>query len=1041
MRIQWWRIGRFGRWTGVESGPLPPGLVVIYGPNEAGKTTLLQFIRAMMFGEAWRDRSPYWPEEGSVAGALGVRLEDGRNAVVERYADRRRREFSLLFSDGTRAGEEQWRALLGGVDRFVYDNLFAFGLGELERPETLQDRRLAARLYSAGAGLRGADVAAVEQDLLRRMEQRYKVRGKRPKINDLLREWRECEAQIRRLGHPGAEYEQVAAALARCDAEERELAEDRRRLRERREELARIQQLRKLWEARERTAAEWAELSELPDVDPETVTRIDGLAERVKELRASLEREETRLARWREEREGGGEEDVLWRERERVMRALEGRTREAALDEERARLVREREELAAREADLVRRLGPVAGGEASEGVPTPARAEAAALWRAVEREERRWRDAVEACARREMLLEQAVSDLRRLEERVREEEARDLGDPPGERREWLRRLREIRSSRLEEEARIEALDAARRTMEAARDTSHRRVWAVLLAVGAGAAVAVAAVAAGLPLPAGAALFAAAVAAAFFLARTSPDRSRRRSDWERQRAQRQEALERRIREEAEWARRLFGREDWSEEDAGRLEREWEDALRRQAALSERRRQAEELRREVEAHREVLESERRKLDQIAEEREEALRVWRRWLEERGFPPEWDGARTEAALEWIDRLSDIRRRKREIEGRLGELEAEREAWRRELRSLCELGGVVLRRRDGWESEACLALEERLAAAQDRLRRAEQRARMIRDGEERMRETAGLVNRLEEELVRERAALGAESEEEWRRLRPRFLRRRECREQRRTLEEQMRRLAEEIGRPDLLREVPGWDGDRLAGALSELEREEDRIHRRMRELGEQRSELEARRRELEGGRSLSWWLQRREETAERLRREAEGWAVDALALYLLTRTKERYERERQPGVMKRASTIFAALTAGRYRRIGVPLDGGPWYAEDAGGRRWPLEQLSRGTAEQLYLSVRLASLEELQERGVRLPVMMDDVLVNFDPERRRRAVRVLAEMARDRQIFYLTCHPEAVADFRSAVPGLPVLDWSENGGGAGAERRMERG
>ena len=68
---------------------------------------------------------------------------------------------------------------------------------------------------------------------------------------------------------------------------------------------------------------------------------------------------------------------------------------------------------------------------------------------------------------------------------------------------------------------------------------------------------------------------------------------------------------------------------------------------------------------------------------------------------------------------------------------------------------------------------------------------------------------------------------------------------------------------------------------------------------------------------------------------------------------------------------------------------------------------QLSRGTTEQLYLSIRLGLAQELARRGVALPLVMDDVLVHFDPERARGMAEVLGVFAREHQVLFFTCHP----------------------------------
>ena len=67
---------------------------------------------------------------------------------------------------------------------------------------------------------------------------------------------------------------------------------------------------------------------------------------------------------------------------------------------------------------------------------------------------------------------------------------------------------------------------------------------------------------------------------------------------------------------------------------------------------------------------------------------------------------------------------------------------------------------------------------------------------------------------------------------------------------------------------------------------------------------------------------------------------------------------------------------------------------------------ELSRGTAEQLYLCVRLGLVAELSRTRVPLPVVMDDVLVNFDDERAAAMARVLAGFAAHHQLFFFTCN-----------------------------------
>ena len=83
----------------------------------------------------------------------------------------------------------------------------------------------------------------------------------------------------------------------------------------------------------------------------------------------------------------------------------------------------------------------------------------------------------------------------------------------------------------------------------------------------------------------------------------------------------------------------------------------------------------------------------------------------------------------------------------------------------------------------------------------------------------------------------------------------------------------------------------------------------------------------------------------------------------------------------------------------------------------------MSRGTREQLYLSLRFGLIREFGERTERLPVVVDEVLVNFDPKRAGRAARAFAKLANTNQVLVFTCHPETVALFTDVASETQVI------------------
>jgi uncharacterized protein YhaN len=139
-----------------------------------------------------------------------------------------------------------------------------------------------------------------------------------------------------------------------------------------------------------------------------------------------------------------------------------------------------------------------------------------------------------------------------------------------------------------------------------------------------------------------------------------------------------------------------------------------------------------------------------------------------------------------------------------------------------------------------------------------------------------------------------------------------------------------------------------------------------------------------------------------------AERWTVLALARHLLTRSRHVYEEAHRPAVVTAAERHFSAWTDGRYPRIIAPLGKQIEGAILADGRSVGIPALSRGCAEQLYLALRFGLVEHFVETsGEPLPIVMDDILVNFDPDRAHRAARSIKELSQTCQIIYFTCHP----------------------------------
>ena len=159
-----------------------------------------------------------------------------------------------------------------------------------------------------------------------------------------------------------------------------------------------------------------------------------------------------------------------------------------------------------------------------------------------------------------------------------------------------------------------------------------------------------------------------------------------------------------------------------------------------------------------------------------------------------------------------------------------------------------------------------------------------------------------------------------------------------------------------------------------------------------------------------------RRSEISARLERLEEIYEAAELGLTTLAQAKRELQRRFAPRIAQRAQALLGELTAGRYRRLTL--------AEDlsllaAAGEEDVLRDTlwrSEGTADQLYLALRLAVAEELTPH---VPLILDDALVRFDDKRLRSALEILNRMSLERQVILFTCQSREKAIYEALREG----------------------
>ncbi len=1058
MRITDLSINGFGIFKDVAITDLSPGLTLFEGRNEAGKSTLMSFIRAVLFG--FESRKPgqnrYEPLRGGKHGGwLTLLSEDETLYRIERSEGSSAGRLTVSDVEGHRYEEDTLQRLLYGTSKVLYQNVFAFGLGELQRLDTLHAEEVSHHIYTAGMGTGATPFAQVMSALEEEQGQLFKPGGKKPAINLLLTRLDEMQRQIRERQAIPDEYYVLREEIKKVD---RDLQHLRRQLHEAEQRLDWLGTLLRARTDWERMVTLKRELEDLPDIDSFPEGGIERLEQTERAL-GHLDRrrgELERTVRDLEERRAALHPDpVLLQHQETIQALSEDREHFRKLLEQvpmlRAKMESRRQAL----DGILLRLGPawddrrLADFDASIPMRERIRGfrDRLAPARQVAGEAAKRRDEAERVKKAK---EAEVDRLQRHLETLIPADAPVR--PPLEEREralhqWLHYhhqlelLRQRRRS-LQDMREPLAEQARGRKAEIVHLEVHKGMpaWAIFAIGVLFALLAAAAVSMDQWLLASGAIALGILLEGFLIwwkDRLGDERLSRLDELQRQH------------------HGLAGRARNVLEEVERLDAEQDDITRKMMELSalaagqafETLEAAEEARRALDAERRLVDrrldlearvqeeeeslvrllDEREALDQAShaadQTYEEAEEAWASFLATielaEGLTPDGalevlatvEGAKAQLR-EWTESAQAVQRTEQEISLAGEQINTVLESCGRGPIGLADAPSAILALRK--------ALGESLHARLEGDRLAEQLKEKQRELETVEAERARALEQRQSLL----AAAGAYDGEDFRRRAAIFKERagleREIRQHETALEvhagtaEGRQHLEERLStstRAELERESAEAEAHER-GPLAEA------LARKLQDKGRLEQQLQS----LEHNDRLSEALLEYQTLLAQLDQQAQRWAVRAVTRCLLDKARQTYERERQPAVLKQASEFFRAMTGGRYKRVIVPFGETRLEVELKNGRTQSTDRLSRGTAEQLYLSMRLAFVREYAKHAGPLPLVVDDILVNFDPDRARAAINVLAEIARTHQVLFFTCHPHVLAWFKEQTPDTVI-------------------
>ncbi len=1043
MKIESLQIDGFGHFSNRSFDNLNAPLTVVIGHNEAGKSTLLAFIRTMLFGFPGRLRAEHYPalNGGRHGGRLVALGDDGIRYTVERTEDTHGTALKITTSTGLQGSDEgMLRPLIGSSSRAVFESVFAFGLADLQDIKGLNASDASAQIYAAGMGA---------TNLPRAMKALEDARGKlftkggsNQEAAKLLNLLKDVEEKLEAARGDAAEY---AVLTSRRTELEVELDAANARVAAVSSRLGELANLKQAWN-------DWNELNEAeallnehpaqPGFPEDAVVRLDQAQQAVAaaELAEREAAQQHAIAEQRANAPVPGE--ILLAQRDRIAEITRGR---GAFEHSVADLPKRKAELASQERDLAETISDL-GPDWTEArvlafdtsIPTHDPIE---QWRTYLEDAAR--NAREATASRQRAAE-AARDAAEAEQKARTE-LESLPKPPIDTAALADARVALRASRQAlEDFRIAT---ARRADAEALTTQARAItpvvamapllpaWLFSVLLGAGMISIVGSVAVG----GGGALFGMVIglilvaAGAFgLLRRRGADSVAAGSGTGIEAADPHVAL---LRAQEETARAAV------ESVASRFG----NGVPTAALLDEAEVQLERTEsalRDLDSARKHWQQQRDDDRRLATRAEEAAAVleeaehklaaanngWNEWLRDHGLPATLRPATVLALIARIDTARAKIQAIREPRERPLKIEADIRRYFELVQPLATEYGLNI---DPARSSTVLAATDRLIgdydAANKAATRREQSREAIDEGRAALERLATRTVTAQKQLAALLALGNAVDAEDLRRKAASHLARLAAEQRHREAESRLRLLS---GPGESYRAFRAALQTTSLATIEEqhalLADERDEADHNRERLRDERASVSSRIDQLSSDDVASQLRAERAVLIEQLRDCGRRWSTFTLARTLLLRAQRKYEEERQPDVLRNAQEFFARVTGGRYERLISPLGTQTITAVARDGASKETSQLSRGTEDQLYLALRFGLVREFGARAANLPVVVDDILVNFDPERAQRTARAFADLSHTNQVLVFTCHPTTVEFFRTALPSTQVIELS---------------
>ena len=328
MRLHELYIDGFGHFCDQTMGPLNPAITVLYGPNETGKSTLLAFIRTILFGFRRSGRSQFYPPlaGGKHGGRITLSDDQGTTYTLERSEGPKGGPYVLRTNSGeVLADPSILQRLTGHSTLDLFSNVFAFSLEEMQSEGLMNDAELSGRLYSTGMG------ASALPEFIRKLDKHrealFRPQGSTQEIVVLIRKLNDVDDKLRDIQGNAEQYHRLTSRQAEISRELTEIDSEISNLNTSRTEIERLLQGWDEWVALEDCEARLRDIPKFERFPENPIERLEGLQSRIRTARNERDEADDELQRIKEAVKAPIPGEALLNDAESIEAIRRGRTR------------------------------------------------------------------------------------------------------------------------------------------------------------------------------------------------------------------------------------------------------------------------------------------------------------------------------------------------------------------------------------------------------------------------------------------------------------------------------------------------------------------------------------------------------------------------------------------------------------------------------------------------------------------------------------------------------------------------------------------